>query len=96
MFSTAGLARASWQGDEHRAMAELVATAVALRCCRLERDTYPASLDALVPAYLHDIPIDPHTGRALEYTPAGAGFELRANVPARTDHAELFTWNIPR
>jgi hypothetical protein len=95
MFSTAGLGRASWTGDQHRAMTSLAATAIALRRCRLERGTYPASLDALAPAYLSEVPIDPYTGRALEYRVAGAGFELRAKVPPKTDHPE-FTWNVSR
>jgi hypothetical protein len=92
-----GFERSVAAGDELRAEATLAMTAVALRRHRLEHGTYPPSLDALVPAYLPALPIDPFTGRPIDYKTAGAGFELAAQVRGyRGVPADRFTWSIPR
>ena len=97
MLSTVGLNRVVTSGDEHRALTMLAATAVAVRRCRLDRGSYPASLDQLVPAYLPRGPVDPYTGRAPAYTPAAAGFELAVNTPATEKFmVELLDWRIAR
>jgi hypothetical protein len=93
-----GLSRAVRSGDEHRAMMTIASTAVALRRCRLERGSYPEHLDELNPVYLPDMPVDPFTGREPEYVRTGAGFTLKAAVPAGTQEAtrKLLEWIIPR
>jgi hypothetical protein len=93
-----GLGRAVRSGDEHRAILTLASTAVALRRCRLERGSYPESLDELAPVFLSQAPVDPFTGRAPEYTRSGAGFELRVSAPPNTQDATkgLLRWDIPR
>lgn len=55
-----------------RAQAERRSTAVALaiRLYRLDHnDAFPPTLDALVPAYLPSIPVDPFDGKPLRYDP---------------------------
>jgi len=93
---TAGFERAIRAGDEHRALTTLAATAVALRRCRLDRGSHPTSLDALVPALLSAVPVDPFTGRPPEYKLVGAGFEIRVNAPPDAVPVELFDWKVPR
>ena len=93
---TAGFERAIRWGDEHRALTTLAATAVALRRCRLDRGSYPTNLDALVPAFLPAVPVDPFTGRPPEYKLAGAGFEIRVKAPPEAVPVELFDWKVPR
>jgi len=94
----AGLDRTVKSGDEHRAILTLASTAVALRRCRLERGSYPESLDELAPVFLPQTPVDPFTGRAPDYTRSGAGFELRVAAPPNTPDATraLLRWDIPR
>jgi hypothetical protein len=93
----AGLERAVQSGDELRAEATLAMTAVALRRHRLEQGSYPANLGALVPVYLDSAPIDPFTGRPIDYETAGAGVELKAQVRDYSrSSTDRFTWSIPR
>jgi hypothetical protein len=80
--------------DAATAVVRLSAVAVALRRFRLDHGAYPDSLDELAPAYLKAVPLDPFTGRQLEYARQGAGFELRAHVPAAK--RALGEWNVPR
>jgi hypothetical protein len=100
-FSTmlvAGLGRSARSGDEHRAMLVLAGTSVALRRCRLERGSYPESLDELARVFLARAPVDPFTGRAPEYTRSGSGFTLKVAAPAGTQEAAkgLLAWEFPR
>lgn len=74
----------------------LAMAAVALRRHRLDRGSYPPTLDALVPTYLPAVPIDPFTGRPLDYRTAGSGFELKALVRGNRGPADRFTWSVPR
>jgi hypothetical protein len=93
---TAGSERAVRSGDESRAVVTLAATALALRRFRLDRGGYPPNLDALVPAFLTAVPLDPFTGRPPAYATAGAGFEIRVDAPRDAVPADLFDWKIPR
>jgi hypothetical protein len=80
--------------DTATAVVGLSAVAVALRRFRLDHGAYPDSLDDLAPTYLKAVPLDPFTGRQPEYARQGAGFELRAQVPAaKRAQGE---WKVPR
>ena len=94
----AGISRAIRSGDEHRAIMMLASTAVALRRFRLERGSYPVSLDELAPALLPRTPMDPFTGREPDYTCSGTGFALKVSAPPGTQGAprDLLNWSIPR
>ena len=97
MLSTAALEPAVQSGDEHRALTTVASTAVALRRCRLERGSYPTSLDELVPALLPRVPVDPYTGRAPEYKRSGAGFDLRVIPQQNADGTRgLLDWRMAR
>ena len=54
----------------------------ALRRFRLDHGAHPRTLDELAPSYLKTVPLDPFTDRVPDYTRHGAGFELRAPLPA--------------
>jgi hypothetical protein len=71
---------------------------VALRRCRIERGSYPESLDELAPVFLSQAPVDPFTGREPEYSRSGAGYTLKVAAPAGTQEAtrKLLEWVIPR
>jgi hypothetical protein len=75
-------------------------TALALKRYGLDRGSYPASLEQLVPDYLDAVPVDPFTGRSLEYAGDGEGFLLRSagedvksDVPWELD--TVMKWEIP-
>jgi len=93
-----GLSRSLFQaiqsGDEGLAMLNAATTAVALRRCHLDRGAYPTSLDALVPAYLSAVPVDPFTGRPIEYAREGEGFLVRADLPVAK--RALAEWKLAR
>jgi hypothetical protein len=91
----AGLERSILSGDEYRGLATVALTAVALRRYRLDQGGYPAALDALVPTYLAQVPVDPFTGRPIAYTQAGSGFDLEVKAP-REEAARQFHWSVPR
>jgi hypothetical protein len=87
-------------GWEFHSVLNTAETAVALRRYRLDHGSYPDRLPQLVPQYLPWVPIDPFTGRPLEYAKQGGGFELhahraKANERWATEKA-LFDWQIPR
>ena len=93
-----GLSRAVRSGDEYRASTMLASTAVALRRYRLERGSYPEGLTEVAPFFLPQVPVDPFTGRAPDYTRSGVGFELRVSAPSDTQVriTDLLKWNVPR
>jgi len=45
----------------------LVVTAIALKRYQLQHGMWPETLDALLPAYLSEVPIDPMSGKPLRY-----------------------------
>ena len=53
--------------DRSNAQYEQALTAIALERHKLANGNYPEQLDALVPAYLDIVPIDPFTGRSISY-----------------------------
>ena len=68
---------------------------MALRRFRLDHGTYPNALDELAPMYLKTMPLDPFTDRPPEYVRQGAGFELRADRPAK-NRGPMGEWTLPR
>jgi hypothetical protein len=65
------LSRAAFHTDMITQKRDGLLVAVALERYRRDRGAYPASLDALVPAYLPAVPLDRCTGRPLLYRLAG-------------------------
>jgi hypothetical protein len=95
-FTWAGFGRVVGSSDEHLALARIASAAVALRRHKLDHGSYPPSLEALVPAFLARVPLDPFTGRPLKYLAEGEGFSLSAEVMPGTLRPERFQWKIPQ
>lgn len=73
--------------DDH-AQNSLLETALALHAYKLDHDTYPRSLDALVPAYVPHVPDDPFSsgGRdSLRYRQLGDRYVLYSVGPDGVD-----------
>jgi hypothetical protein len=86
-------------GWEFHSVLNAAETSVALRRYRLDHASYPDALSQLVPQYLPWVPIDPFTGRPLEYAKHTGGFELRAHRAKGRNVGygqALFDWTIPR
>jgi tRNA A-37 threonylcarbamoyl transferase component Bud32 len=60
--------------------------AVAVECYRRVHGTWPADLEALVPAYLTHVPQDPYDGKPLRYRRVADGVVLYSVGPDRTDN----------
>jgi hypothetical protein len=58
---------------------------LAVRLYQLEHGTAPASLDALSPAILESVPIDPYSGKPLIYRKSLEGFQLYSVGPDGID-----------
>lgn len=84
-------------GDAFMSDLSTTEVAVALRRFKLDHNTYPDDLSALVPAYLARLPIDPYTGRPPVYARQGAGFTLRAkDSRPGVDKSRVLAWNVPK
>lgn len=75
--------------DKRRLEARIIETLLALECWRAAHCTYPEALNALIPALLPRVPIDPATGKPMGYArvdPAtdslGRAFILSSPGPA--------------
>ncbi len=65
----------------------LLQAALALRACKLEHGSYPASLASLVPSYLPDVPYDPFAPKGpLRYRRQGSGYRLYSVGPDGRDN----------
>ena len=65
----------------------LLLTAFALRAYKMDHGAYPASLQALTPAYLKTIPTDPFTaGKPLRYKQTGKSYLLFSVGPDGKDN----------
>ena len=65
--------------------------------CRIHKGRtgqYPESLEALVPALLNEVPIDPFTGKALVYRREGEGFIVYSLGSNQRDDGGRGTWEI--
>jgi hypothetical protein len=87
------------RADYSQARASLATTALALKRYGLDRGSYPASLDELVPDFLEAVPLDPFTGESLEYAGEEDGFRLhsagedvKSDVPWEQD--TVMRWEI--
>jgi hypothetical protein len=67
LVSTPSTANAVGRSFRAEALRELAITAVALERHRLRQGTYPGTLEALVPAFLARVPVDPMNGQPLHY-----------------------------
>lgn len=75
----------------------LVRTARAGLACRIHKGrtgTYPDALDALVPALLDEVPVDPFTGEPLVYRREGEGFVVYSLGSNLKDDQGRSTWEI--
>ena len=79
----------SWV-SEHAAIEEATSLAelrIALTALALEQDradhhnTYADSLNALVPRYMAKVPLDPFTGKPLQYRRVAKGYSLSVSMP---------------
>jgi hypothetical protein len=99
-YARSGLTRAIASSDENEAVRALASTAVALRRHRLAHGASPAALAELDASLLARPPIDPYTGRPIEYARDGSGFTLRIAVPAsaarNVELKDMFVWKVPR
>ncbi len=64
---------------------------LALRLYHHDHGAYPQSLDPLVPDYLSQLPIDPHSGRPFIYRPDGGDFLLYSVGKDGIDNGGQFT-----
>jgi hypothetical protein len=74
---------------EHRlvqAQARSVLTALAVERYRRKEGQWPASLTALVPEYLAQVPLDPYDGQPLRYSRLTNGVVIYSLGPDRTDN----------
>lgn len=98
-FVTPWLSNEIDTGWEFHSVLNAAETSVALRRYRLDHGSYPEVLPQLVPEYLPWVPIDPFTGRPLEYAKQAGGFELHAHRAKGMSGGfgqALFDWTIPR
>ena len=52
---------------------------------RRDRAALPGALTDLVPAYLSDVPVDPHSGRPLLFRPAAGAYTIYSVGPDQKD-----------
>ncbi len=77
--------RAAAEGDTARRLAQV---AVALTYYRAAKGTYPQNLDALVPGYLPQVPLDPFDGKPLRYKPDGKGVMVYSSGPGVAEQTQ--------
>ncbi len=78
-------ARNRWSYTLSRVNYRQLIAALALRAYKLEKGSYPASLNALVPAYLPSVPLDVFVNKPLRYKREGASYKLWSIGPDRKD-----------
>lgn len=67
------VSRAFDEGAMDQARVRVVLVSLAIRRIRMDTNALPADLDALVPKYLKQVPLDPFTGGPLLYRRDGSG-----------------------
>jgi hypothetical protein len=67
------------------ARGRVIQTAIALRLYKHRHEEYPQTLDALTPALLDTVPIDPYTDQPLSYSRDGEGYLLYSIGPDLVD-----------
>ena len=92
-----GLLRAMDSGDTFNSALGTTEIGVALRRYRLDRGEYPGYVSALVPAYLHRLPVDAATGRPPAYARRGTGFTLKGQSVLTSGPANsALDWDVSR
>jgi hypothetical protein len=99
-YAMTNLENAILRGDLHEARAALARTALSLRRFHLDHGVYPEDLQALVPAYLDGVPVDPFTGEPPSYRLDAEGFVLHSDgdevmLPALKNMDHVLRWEIP-
>jgi hypothetical protein len=84
-LSTAVIASWCKRSLQMDATLDAEATMCALELYRREHGAYPATLDALVPAYLPEVPEDPYSGEPFVYRPEGEPYTLYCLGPNKID-----------
>ena len=74
----------------------LLQTDLAIGLFQRDHGRLPASLAELTPDYLAEVPIDPHSGRALVYRLRAGTFELYSVGPDGKDDGGIFLHRPPR
>lgn len=83
IFSGLGLASfvgSQQTGRDGKRKADLEAIRSALEIYRSDMGAYPAGTGSLSPTYMTTVPVDPKTGQAYTYTPAGKTYSLCADL----------------
>jgi hypothetical protein len=81
------LMRAAQAQARHEASLDLAQLGLLLELHAAENGAYPASLDAVAADLGGTLPLDPFTGEAYRYVPAGNTFQLYSIGPNRIDDA---------
>ena len=71
-----GMDRIAERDLEFRTHLDLARVALAVERYRLATGALPAALDALVPQYLKEVPLDPFDGHPIRYTRQTSGYVL--------------------
>jgi len=73
------------------ALLRMLSVDLALRSCHAVRESYPAQLTSLVPAFLAEMPLDPFTDEPFLYRLQSAdSFLLYSTGPEKMDHGGVF------
>jgi hypothetical protein len=88
------------RSDLWSARTALTSSALALRSYRVDRGVYPDRLEALVPEYLEQLPLDPFKGEPPSYRREGSGFVLASagddpRYDAGPQYPRDLTWHLP-
>ena len=67
IFGDLGMGNIARKVVQFETMRAVVVTAIALKRYQSHHGTWPETLDALLPAYLSEVPIDPMSGKPLRY-----------------------------
>ena len=86
------LERAVTNTAEATALARSSTIALALARHRRDRGSLPQRLEQLTPAFLPSLPVDPYSGRAFHYAPAGNAFKVYSVGANRKDDGG--TWDL--
>ena len=95
---TVGLERTMETSDDYTSQLGAAEIAVALRRYKLDSGSYPADLNALLPHYLDQLPINPYTGQPPAYERTAKGFALHAprGKAGALKKLPLTDWKIDR
>jgi hypothetical protein len=84
------------KGAQLEATFQASRTGLACRLYKSRNGSYPENLEALIPAILNEIPIDPFTGKPLVYRREGTGFIVYSLGSNQKDDGGRSTYMITR